>query len=197
MTYKALKQLRFEYNLANAVTNSHSALHWVQKKIYLLLCVAQTHMQVSTLWVLWRQTYPLQGLQFQCFLQFIGCKYAQCWLVFTHPGHLWPTMLAQPCHSDTIYKQRNNSNTRINLYSSMISAMGSCNALPILVHATYSLMSHPKDKVIMVKYLAQGNKCHDQDSNPKSADQKHQSLSQVLSLAQPRYAKKVQSVCSH
>ncbi len=49
-------------------------------------------------------------------------------------------------------------------------------------------MSHPKDKAIMVKHLAQGYKCHDQDLNPLSADQKHQSLSPVLLTARPRHA---------
>ncbi len=41
---------------------------------------------------------------------------------------------------------------------------------------TYGLMSNPKDKVIMVKCLAEWHKCQDRDLNPHSADQKHQSL---------------------
>ena len=35
-------------------------------------------------------------------------------------------------------------------------------------HKTYSFMSHPKDKAIIVKCLAQGLKSHDWDSNPRS-----------------------------
>ncbi len=48
-------------------------------------------------------------------------------------------------------------------------------------------MSHPKDKAIMVKHLVQGYKCHERNSNPRSADQKHQSLcSQLLANDTPR-----------
>ncbi len=58
-------------------------------------------------------------------------------------------------------------------------------ALPILVQRTYGLMSHPKEHS---KYLAQGHKCQDRDSNPHSADQKHQSLSPVLLTTRPGHA---------
>ncbi len=66
--------------------------------------------------------------------------------------------------------------TGVNPNSSVISVLGS--TYPIIW--TYGLMSHPKDKVIMVKYLDQRHEWHDRDSNPHSADQKHQSLSLVL-----------------
>lgn len=52
----------------------------------------------------------------------------------------------------------------------------------------------PKEKAIMVEYLAQGHKFHDQDSNPHFADQKHQSLSPVLFTAR-LYTPHVATVC--
>ncbi len=50
-------------------------------------------------------------------------------------------------------------------------------------HRTYGFTSHPKDEAIMVN-----NKCQDRDSNPHSADQKHQSLSPVHFTAWPQHA---------
>ncbi len=58
-------------------------------------------------------------------------------------------------------------------------------------HGTNGFTSHPKDEAIMVKCLAEGQKCPDRDSNPHSADQKHQSLSPVILSARPRHAHKV------
>ncbi len=55
-------------------------------------------------------------------------------------------------------------------------------------HGTYGFTSHPKNEAIMVKCLSEGHKCHDRDSNPHSADQKHQSLSSVFVSARPRQA---------
>ncbi len=79
-------------------------------------------------------------------------------------------------------------NTWVNLYSSLIGVLGSCQALTILVHGTYGLMFHPKDTAIMIKYLVQGNQCHDRNSNPHLADQKHQSLFPMPLTARPLHA---------
>ena len=50
----------------------------------------------------------------------------------------------------------------------------------ITTHGTSGLTSHPKDATILVKRLDQGHKLHNSDSNPHSADQKHQSSSSVF-----------------
>ena len=53
-------------------------------------------------------------------------------------------------------------------------------------HGTNGFTSHPKDEA-MVKCLAQGHSVTAGDSNPHSADQKHQSLNSVLLTARPRH----------
>ncbi len=58
----------------------------------------------------------------------------------------------------------------------------------MVVHGAYGLMSHPKNKAIVVKYLAQ-EQVLQSGLKPNSADQKHQSLSPVLLNAQPWDAK--------
>ena len=52
-------------------------------------------------------------------------------------------------------------------------------------HRTYAILSHPKDEAVMV--LSVLLKCPDPDSNPHSAEQKHQSLSPVLLSTGPRH----------
>ena len=42
-----------------------------------------------------------------------------------------------------------------------------------------------RTKQFILKLLAKEHKCHDQDSNPHSVDQKHKSLTQVVLTAQP------------
>ena len=66
----------------------------------------------------------------------------------------------------------------------MLSVLGSTKWRPLLVYGTYALKCYQKEKVIMVKYLAQRHKCHERDSNPHSAEQKHQSQSLGLLTAQ-------------
>ncbi len=55
-------------------------------------------------------------------------------------------------------------------------------------HRTNRLTSHLKDEAIMVKCLACGHKCQGQDSNPFSADWKHQSLSAVRLTFRPPHS---------
>ena len=62
-------------------------------------------------------------------------------------------------------------------------------SIPIPVQGTNTLISHPKDEQIILKYLAQGHKCHNWDSNPHSSDQKHHRSSMVLLNAQPHHTK--------
>ena len=45
-------------------------------------------------------------------------------------------------------------------------------------------MSHPKHPSVLLK----GDKCHDRDSNPHSADQKHKSLNPVVLTTSPGHA---------
>ena len=45
--------------------------------------------------------------------------------------------------------------------------------------------TNPKNSAIIVKCLAQGHKCHGRDSNPHSADYKHQSLCPMLLTDHP------------
>ena len=44
-------------------------------------------------------------------------------------------------------------------------------------HSSYGFLSHSKDTTTMVKCFAKGQRCHNRDSYPHSAEQKHQSLS--------------------
>ncbi len=44
-----------------------------------------------------------------------------------------------------------------------------------------------KDEALTIKFHAKGHKCQDRDSNPHSADQKHQSLSPVRLTSWPQH----------
>ncbi len=56
------------------------------------------------------------------------------------------------------------------------------------IHRIYCFMSHLKDEAVMVKCLAQRQKCQDQESNPHSAEQKYLSLTSMLLTVWPRHA---------
>ncbi len=79
-------------------------------------------------------------------------------------------------------------NTGVNLYSSMITVLFYMHYQKPSTQDLSCLMSHTKDKAIMAKHLSQGDKWHNQDSNPHSAAQKHQNLSPVLLTAWVRRA---------
>ena len=85
-------------------------------------------------------------------------------------GQQWSFMFNNNNNNNTKRKSRN---TGVSPFSFTILKCPGFFYVHYTTHGTYSFTSHPKDEAIIVKCLAQGNKCHDRpgrDSNPHSGN---------------------------